>query len=591
MIQDYSQAAFLFRSVKNRKVQELSQYLENHNINVYSPRSNMFFQRPEILFALGSLISMFPDYLRSLNAGDFSFRGSEPGYVTYYRECLRTVARHIDKPMYSELKRHLMQRRSHHASFKGWMNYTYSDLLYELFAFEPFTHALAAEVSGTVKDLRPARNLARLVQVFRDYENSYSINNIKGDSIKTQFSMMMNVYVRFRIEEGLDEYESDTEAVPADHVAFMTIHQAKGREFPIVFADSLWSKPDSDLKSDRNNQMLKDIEDIHSHRPEFEPEDAIRFFDFWRMYYVAFTRAQNLLVLTCNEDGRTPSPQLEGAYNRLDDAEEVLEPSEIESFPLKESGTKKIYSFTSDILVYEACPMQYKFFNEFEFPSGTSHATFMGNLIHATIEDINRAAINQEEQKITEENIFDWFSENYDRLSRAQRVYLSQESRKSAFAQVMRYVHSQGSDWTGIILAEAEAAVVRDGYILSGRVDLVRERDGITEIIDFKTGAKPNMNINHDRERLENSRRQVNVYAYMASKSLGMDVREMKLYYTGDDGMSPEIGYSYDEDEADSVMKGIDETVSKIVAKDFEHRALDLETCEECVFRFFCGCA
>ena len=252
---------------------------------------------------------MFPAYLKSLEAGEFSYMGKEPDYIARYRECLRTVSRHIDKPAYAGLKKHILTKRKQHAELTGYTGYTYSDLLYELFEFHPFPHALEVTMSGSVKELRPARNLARLVQVFRDYEHSYNINNINSKYMASQFQMMMNVYIRFRIDDGLDEYESDTETVPPDHVAFMTIHQAKGKEFPVVFVDSLWAKPDPDLRHDRNSALMAEIAESHYHRPAFEPADSVKFFDFWRLYYVAFTRAQNLLVLTCNEDGKTGGVQ------------------------------------------------------------------------------------------------------------------------------------------------------------------------------------------------------------------------------------------------------------------------------------------
>ena len=47
------------------------------------------------------------------------------------------------------------------------------------------------------------------------------------------------------------------------------------------------------------------IEDRYFKRPAFEPYEVTKFFDFWRLYYTAFSRAQDLLILTCNEDKRT----------------------------------------------------------------------------------------------------------------------------------------------------------------------------------------------------------------------------------------------------------------------------------------------
>lgn len=43
------------------------------------------------------------------------------------------------------------------------------------------------------------------------------------------------------------------------------------------------------------------VEAKYFKRTAFEPYTN-KFFDFWRLYYTAFSRAQNLLVLTCNED-------------------------------------------------------------------------------------------------------------------------------------------------------------------------------------------------------------------------------------------------------------------------------------------------
>ncbi|MBQ7168979.1 MAG: UvrD-helicase domain-containing protein [Synergistaceae bacterium] len=582
---DYSQVAFLFRSVKTPDVKALSQYLEEHNIGVYSPRSNMFFQRREIQFALGCIAAMFPEYLKALESGAFSYNGSEPEYISYYRTCLSYVKRYIDRPQYSGLKKHILSRRNHHARLTGYTGYTFSDLLYELFAYPPFVQALDADISGTVKELRPSRNLSHLIQVLRHYEHSYNINNLHGKYIAGQFQMMMNIYLRFMIEEGADEYESEEDVIPSGHVAFMTIHQAKGMEFPVVFADSLWTSP----QDDSGSEIMRCISRKYYRRPEFEPQERVKYFDFWRLYYTAFTRAQDLLILTCCEDRNTPSRYFEDSYNRLDDADESLRIPETEISPVRVSGLKNTYSFTGDILTYETCPTQYKFFRELEFTPGRSANTFTGTLIHAVLEDIHRAVINHEENRITPGNIASWFTEEYEYLSRTEQEYLSQSARKTVLAQIMRYVQRQGDDWSAIRRAEYEVNIVRGEYILEGKIDLISIRDGETEITDFKSGPKPNININADRERLESCRRQVFAYACMAGEATGLKVSRMKLYYTGEESSNPEIVYQYDADEAERIMKGFDDTVSRISRKDFADKAPNPESCRECVFRYYCG--
>ena len=147
----------------------------------------------------------------------------------------------------------------------------------------------------------------------------------------------------------------------------------------------------------------------------------------------------------------------------------------------------------------------------------------------------------------------------------------------------------RGNDWSSIRRAEYDVNTVRDDYILEGKIDLLSVIDGETEITDFKSGPKPNINISSDRGRLETSKRQVFAYAYMAGQTTGLNVKRVKIYYTGETSTSPEIIYPYDSDEAEKIMKGFDETVSRIIRKEFDIKARDSEKCRECVFRFYCG--
>ncbi|MBQ7578160.1 MAG: UvrD-helicase domain-containing protein [Synergistaceae bacterium] len=588
-LSDYNQVAFLFRSVRAAHVQELAQFLENHNIKVYSPRSDMFFKRGEIHFALGCFISMFPKYLKSLESGEFKFNGHEPENIIYYRNCLRTVARFIDKPGYLQLKKWLMKKRDFHAKLNGYANYSYSDLLYNLFAFMPFNKALDAEINSDVKTLRPARNLSRLMQVIKDFEHISNINNIHSKYIESQTIRLFNIYLRFLLEGGLNEYESEDPAAPSGHVAFMTIHQAKGREFPVVLVDSLSNTPNIVFNDGTNSEIMNAVESKYFKRPPFEPEDMINYFDFWRLYYVAFSRAKDLLILTCREDSTTPSKYFEDSYNSLDDADESFNPENINISESNNSSLKQIYSFTSDILLYESCPVKYKFYRELEFSPVKSKTQLIGILVHSVIDDINKAVINGQENLINEQIISNWLESDYTELAKTERAALTKADREIALGHVIRYVILRGNDWSGIKESESELKLIRDDYIITGRADLICSDNGQIDIIEFKTGTKPNININHDRARLETHKRQLNIYAYIFSQTTGQKVNRLRLYYMFDGSTSPEIVYDYNESEAQEFINGFDEIVQEIRNKDFSRRTDNHETCRECEFRFYCG--
>jgi len=77
---------------------------------------------------------------------------------------------------------------------------------------------------------------------------------------------------------------------------------------------------------------------------------------------------------------------------------------------------KHEYSFTSHILLYESCPLQYKFYKELEFAEVRTGGPLGGSLLHQTIEDIHRAVLRNEVNRLTDETITEWFNLNYQLL-------------------------------------------------------------------------------------------------------------------------------------------------------------------------------
>lgn len=102
-IQDYNQLAFLFSSVKHERVISLARFLESNHINVYSPRSDMFFRREEVMQALGCMMLMFPNYVKGLENGEYKFLDNT--HYFYFRDCIKAANEFVTKPENLELKR------------------------------------------------------------------------------------------------------------------------------------------------------------------------------------------------------------------------------------------------------------------------------------------------------------------------------------------------------------------------------------------------------------------------------------------------------------------------------------------------------
>lgn len=308
----------------------------------------------------------------------------------------------------------------------SWDNFRFNTgLIYQLFEFSPFKEILDNDLQNGVRDSRPIRNLSILPQIVAKFEYLHNIVVLTKKNIDSTIEKFFNVYMYFLYNGGINEYEDDSEYAPSGCISFLTIHQSKGMEFPIVVVGSLGNLP-----RDRSNDILDEIELKYFHRKSFEPKDRIKFFDFWRLYYTAFSRAQDLLVLTCNEHnghGRTPSKYFQEVYNPLISFENPnFNIKEFDFKEVKKINIKETYSFISHKSVYNTCALQYKFFKELGFTPVRVGGTVFGTLVHQTIEDIHRVVLRHEENFITTENIKKWFNINYTNITNKEHTYLAE---------------------------------------------------------------------------------------------------------------------------------------------------------------------
>lgn len=595
VIKDYNQVAFLCRSVKNDKIIDLIQYLEDKKIPVYSPRSEMFFKRPEIKELLGCLIMCFPNYYLRLKTESFPY--AYPELYAYYRdECVET-AKSLMKE-HKELKNWYEKILRSHSQIKDNTDYAFTGILYQLLEFEPFRSYIGIDLGNGVNDERAARNVSILSSVLGKYEYLHRIEVFTAKNIVTAPETFFNMYMRFLFDGGITEYEDDSEYAPSGCISFMTIHQSKGMEFPIVMVDSLSSVPKT-----QSDGIIEEIEKKYFHRPAFETKDDIKFFDFWRLYYTAFSRAQNLLVLSCYEKegrGRTPSKYFEDCYEKLP-SYDTLDLSNVELATVKPVNIKQTFSFTSHIELYENCSLQYKFFKELGFTQIRVGATLFGTLVHETIEDVHRAAMRHEEDTITPDNVRTWLDTNYSTLSKSEHSYLGAKQVDAAYRQVLSYVErmekgigfvsgdGEGkgeSLWSHIHDAEVDVSLVKPEYILKGTVDLIRGDGNTVEIVDFKSEKKPE--ITEQAESFERYKRQLEVYAHLVEEKTGKEVSKMHLYYTGDDSGEPTVSFVKSKEAIETTIKEFDKVVEKIQNHEFSTEAKNKKSCLNCDMRYYC---
>ena len=75
---------------------------------------------------------------------------------------------------------------------------------------------------------------------------------------------------------------------------------------------------------------------------------------------------------------------------------------------------------------------------------------------------------------------------------------------------------------------------------------------------------------------------------YFDDDSIGLLDIQMHIYYTGEDSGVPTITYQYTKSAVEGTMAAFDDTVKKIMKKDFRRCAEDPKVCNTCDFRFYC---
>ena len=592
---DLNQIAFLSKSVKNTKVSGLAEYLEKKGISVFSPRSDMFFERREIKLVIGAFAFLFPNlvenYLKSKNTN------KEKPVWAYYENCVNNFAAELrSNPAKNKgLRIWAVARSRELAALKENTNYTFADLFYELLQFPLFAEMVNVDLSGGVQDLRPVYNLALFSRLITKFEFLAGIIVIRPEVLKKDVRSFFNYYLNFLWEGGLGEYEDFDMTVPSGCISFMTIHQSKGLEFPITCVDSLENVPRREF-----DQLDIDIaQNYYGSRP-WEPLERTKFFDFWRLYYTAFSRAKNLLVLTCVDNAgsrekserTSPSRYFNNVFSDVKNWK-ILVPY----YPVlvldkvEKANIKHEYSFTSHILLYENCPVQYRFFRELQFTPVRTNAVMFGTLVHQTIEDVHRAVLEGHPEKATDENIYGWMRENYGQLTKLTGLYLRESALNIILKHVKQYVDYAKKDWGRVKNAEVPVSLQKENYILEGKIDLIQGKDNTVEILDFKTEKKPDMNTDEGREKLRRYRRQLEIYAHIVEQRYGEKVSRMHLYYTGVEDGNPFISYDYNRAAVERTIDEVSRVVQKIEDKEFRQNPKKRckELCKNCDLNSYCN--
>jgi DNA helicase II / ATP-dependent DNA helicase PcrA len=296
------------------------------------------------------------------------------------------------------------------------------------------------------------------------------------------------------------EETSSADPAAVDAVQIMTIHQAKGLEFPIVFVPSLVEGRIPSALTGHQQQWYVPIGMFD--RARYEGREA----DEARLLYVALTRARELLVLSWFGAHAVRKARPSRFITRY--LAEALGSALPARSACPKPGRPKSEQAPLDLdfsslACYCACGYQYRLRYLCGFQAPIAPELGFGRMLHHVIAELARAAPTTgppSEHAVTSVIDQTWYLPFAGAIPAANL-------KASAMRRLTAYARQYGSELTRILTPEARFEVPIAGGRIRGRIDLLLcATSGATqqvEIVDFKTTAnRPATEIHQNQLRL-----------------------------------------------------------------------------------------
>jgi len=386
--------------------------------------------------------------------------------------------------------------------------------------------------------------LDRFVNFVKEWEKKS-----EGKSLR-DFILYLNYFAEAHGDIHLEEEPYE------DAVQLMTVHAAKGLEFPHVFIMHLNKR---DFPSGTRPVVFEFPAELMK---EEKPAGDFQIQEERRLFYVALTRAQRRLTLsTVVNKWKKPSLFLDDflmnpKIQKFDTAQstpKVIVPPAEETAGAAPDSTDPSQLFgptgentraysrvalwakayhppiaeplqlsASAIETYQRCPMQYLFANVWRIRGGPHAMMTFGNVMHTTIKEF--AALMRERRKVP----FSELAAIYEREWSSAGFpddYQEAEYRKAGLEQLEHFHRSYSAAPPDMLYQEKSFELHLDhDVIVTGRMDQVNRLGAREiEIVDYKTG-KPK-----DARKAAESL-QLSVYALAAEEVLELRPSRLVFY-------------------------------------------------------------
>jgi DNA helicase-2/ATP-dependent DNA helicase PcrA len=384
-------------------------------------------------------------------------------------------------------------------------------------------------------------------------------------------------FLEHRAESAYPEGWQDSQYANPDAVRLMTIHQAKGMQWPVVFIPALVRNRFPCRK--RGGKSVWHVLPKASVVGQVRYEGSIE--DERRLFYVAMTRAQKFLHMTW-----APVPGNTQAQRVSEFWDDVLKPKSVRRRvpdyskrkrlpPSPRASVANVALSFSDLKYFFECPYQFKLRILYGFNAPIHEALGYGKSLHDILHEVHSRAIRGDVAGMAE------VPRLIDTHLHTPYAYpaLRDKLEESARRIVSDYLRDNKELFDKIEFSEKGIEInLGDGITVNGRIDLVRRIDtDETTIVDLKS---------NDRTQSEEvTEAQLHIYALGYKELTGRNADYVEIYDLDGRKRKPR---SVDDDFIEDVKKGVREAADAL-----RHGALDRKPgekkCASCDYGRMCS--
>ncbi|WP_135611143.1 ATP-dependent DNA helicase [Methanococcoides sp. AM1] len=321
-------------------------------------------------------------------------------------------------------------------------------------------------------------NLGRFGSILSDYE---AANMLGGRKRKWERDLKglfwyMTLYATSSYEE-----QAGDDIGGVDAVQLMTVHQAKGLEWPIVFIPSMLARrfPSTMTGRQRKWSIPRDMFDVEKYEGDIDSER--------KLFYVALTRAKEILVVSYFKRVNNNVKPSEFITDDLD-VNKMIELSSSDTLPLckveKIEDIEDLQTFAaSELITYGKCPYLYRFTHVWNYQPGLDPMLGYGNTLHFCLR--RAGELIRDEGYNSMSAIVEALDENFH-LPFAGKT-MTENAKRTAVDKLVRFVTEHEDDMNHIKEVESRIEFPMQKATVMGKVDVILHDDEGLEIRDYKT--------------------------------------------------------------------------------------------------------